>query len=122
MPVQLSFDATPEPPSGKLIFSLEVDGRLPSWNEILGMEQWARYKFKGKLANDFLFALRRSAADSSTKTTCARNTMLTFADTLARFLETKQAARKLKQRSKRLAAKSASLSALKSSLFEKPPF
>lgn len=121
MPAQLSFEPTPAKP-GELIFSLEVDGRLPSWNEILGMEQWARYKFKGELTDAFLCALRHSAADSSTKTTSARNTMSIFADTLALYLETKQAERKSKQRKKRLSAKGASSSALKSSLFDKPPF
>ena len=43
-----------KPKPGKLIFSLTVPGRLPSWNDILGMEQWARYKFKNSLAKDFL--------------------------------------------------------------------
>lgn len=106
----------------KLTFCLEVDGRLPSWNEILGMEQWARYKFKGELAQDFLSALQRSGADCSTRTTFAKNTMLIYAATLARYLATKQAERKLRSRNKRLAAKSASLPGSKSTLFDKPPF
>lgn len=106
----------------KMIFYLEVDGRLPSWNEILGMEQWARYKFKGALALDFLSALQRSAGDSSTKTTFAKNTMSICADTLARYLVTKQAERKLRSRNKRLAAKIANTSKSKSTLFNKPPF
>lgn len=105
------------------IFTLEVPGRLPSWNEILGMEQWARYKFKGELAAAFLSALRLSGAGSSTKTTSVKSTTSIFADTLALYLATKQAERKLKSRNKRLAAKSASSSKLKSTLFEeKPPF
>jgi len=122
MPLQLSFDATPPPAKGELIFSLEVEGRLPSWNEVLGMEQWARYKFKGELAKDFACALRASAADSSTRTTSARNTMLTCADTLERCLATKLAERKSRLHKKRLAAKNLSSPGLKSSLFERPPF
>lgn len=106
----------------KLIFSLEVEGRLPSWNEILGMEQWARYKFKGELASAFLSALRLSGAGCSTRITSAKNTTLTYADTLAQYLETKQAARKLRSRNKRLALKNASLCESKSTLFNKPPF
>ena len=49
MPVQTSWLETPKAP-GRLIFSMTIPGRLPSWNDILGMEQWARYDFKNELA------------------------------------------------------------------------
>lgn len=113
---------------GELLFEIELPGRLPSWNDILGMEQWARYQFKRELADLFLSELRRSAGDCSTRTTCARNTMLTFAATLERYLATQQAKRKSKSDRKRLEAKSASLFASKSSRSPKfvptlpPPF
>lgn len=104
----------------KLIFSLEVPGRLPSWNHILGMEQWARYKFKGELANAFLCALKLSGDDSSTKITCAKSTMLTYADTLERYLGTKQAERRLKSAKKRSGLKSQSEHSLKFTKSEVP--
>ena len=31
--------------------------RLPSWNQLLGMEQWQRHQFKKGIAAAFLFAL-----------------------------------------------------------------
>lgn len=94
-------------------FSIVIPGRLPSWNQILGMEQWARYKFKQELAKDFLSALRATAEDCSTRTTSAKNTMSIYADTLARFLAMKQAERKSRSAKKRLAAKNPSLPTLK---------
>lgn len=98
----MSFDlfspiAPPTPSDGTLIFRLEIKGRLPSWNEILGMEQWARYKFKNQLADDFSFALRQSGTDSSMKITSARSTMSTYSDTLESYRATKQARRALKR-------------------------
>jgi len=105
---------------GKLIFEIEIPGRLPSWNDILGMEQWARYKFKRQLADVFLSALRASAAACSTKTTSVKNTMLTFADTLERYLVMKQAERKSRLDKKKLAAKNASLFESKSSKSKVP--
>lgn len=89
-------------PTQALIFYLEIPVKLPSWNEILGMNHWRRKKFKDELAKGFLSALRASANDSSMRTTCAKNTMSIFADTLESYLATKQAKRKLKQRSARL--------------------
>lgn len=119
MPAQLSFFATPPTP-GRLLFSLTIPRRLPSWNELLGMEQWARYKFKKDLAGVFLCALRASAADCSTKTTCARSTMLIYADTLESCLQMRQEQRRLRSAKKRLDQKSPSGSKSKSSSFKKP--
>ena len=100
MEQQLTWE--PEKPRpGKLIFSLTVPGRLPSWNDILGMEHWARHKFKKELANEFLSELRALERGSSTKTTSAKSTTLTFADTLALYLATKQEQRASRQRSVR---------------------
>ena len=80
---------------------LTLPGRLPSWNQILAMNHWTRMKFKNQLASDFLCALRASASACSMKTTFAKNTMSTSADTLASYLETKR----LKRASKRASAK-----------------
>lgn len=120
-PQQLSFDPTPEGP-GDLLFRLEVPGRLASWNEILGMEQWARYKYKQELADAFLSVLRATASGSLTKTTSAANTWLIYADTLERYLAMRQEQRRLRSRNKRLARKSQSAPSLKSSDLGKVPF
>lgn len=99
--MQLTF-FPPEPkPKGRLIFSITVPGRLPSWNEILGMEHWARYAYKKELADGFLSELQRRANDCSTKTTCAKNLWLIYAATLARYLETARRRRILRSGSKR---------------------
>ena len=97
------------------VLVLEIPGRLPSWNDVLGMEQWARYKFKNELADAFLCALRASAIDSSTKTISAKSTYATYAATLELYLRTRQAKRKLKLLKKKLEAKSESLSESKCS-------
>lgn len=100
--MQLTF-FPPEPkPKGRLIFSITVPGRLPSWNEILGMEMWARYKFKKELADAFLSALRATESACSTRTTFAASISSTFADTLERYLRMRQELRKSKSRKKRL--------------------
>ena len=98
MPQATFFDSTQSKP-GKLLFSITIPGRLPSWNDILGMEQWARYKFKQELQKEFLSALRLSASDSSTLTTYAKNSMSIAADTLASYMETARLRRKLKSAS-----------------------
>ena len=113
-------EATASP--GELIFELTVPGRLPSWNAILGMEQWARYQFKKELAAGFLCALRQSALDSSMKTTFEKNTLSICAATLESYLKTAQERRRLKSRNKRLALKSKSGLSLKSTKSSKVPF
>lgn len=101
---------------------IEIPGRLPSWNDVLGMEQWARYKFKQQLQETFAFALQLSGEDSSTKTTSARNIILTAAATLRSFMTTARQQRELKFAKKKLEAKSASLFGSKSSNESKVPF
>lgn len=114
---------TPPPaPEQKLIVSLNVPGRLPSWNEILGMEQWQRYQFKQRLAEDFLSELKRTAADCSMKTTSAKNIMWTYAATLECYLQTRREKRRLKLAKKKLEKKSPNLFALKSTGLGKVPF
>jgi len=85
-----------------LIFYLEIPVKLPSWNEILGMNHWRRKKFKDELAKGFLSALQASASDSSMRTTCARSIISTYVDTLESYLATKREKQKLRQRSARL--------------------
>lgn len=95
------FDSTPKP--GKLIFALTIPGRLPSWNDILGMEQWARYKFKKELSDVFMFALQQSERASSTGTISAKNTMSIFcAIHLREYLETAQQRRLSRSANKKL--------------------
>lgn len=69
---------------------------VPSWNELLGMEHWARAKRKQEIQHAILYALRVSAADSSTRTTCAKNSLSMAADTLASYLVTPRAKPALK--------------------------
>lgn len=121
MPVQMSFDSTPPTP-GKRLFVMEVPGRLPSWNEILGMEQWARYKYKKDLANVFLCELRRLESACSTKTTSAKNIWSIYAATLASSLETRQRQRILRSASKRRSRAVRSTAASKSLKSEAVPF
>ena len=124
MPQATFFDSTQIKP-GKLLFSITIPGRLSSWNDILGMEQWARYKFKQELADVFLYELRHTDTDSSTRTTFARSTMLTYADTLASYLAMRQAERRSKSAKKKLEAMSQKKPRSKSLKFvpsEPPPF
>jgi hypothetical protein len=93
---------------------------VPSWNAILGMEHWGRDKFKKEIQHAFLSALRASAADSSTKTTSAKNTLSIAADTLEFYMKTAQERRTSKQRSARLEKKKLSEPLSKSSPLPKP--
>lgn len=122
MRVQLSFGETPVNP-GKLLFSITIPGRLPSWNDILGMEQWARYQFKKELAAVFLSELRRIAADCSTKTTCAKNIWWTYVDTAVRYQAMQQEKRRLRSAKKKSAPTSQKKRSSKSfKPTEAPPF
>src|SRR5271170_5772654 len=112
------FDSQPKP--GKLIFSLSIPGRLPSWNEILGMEHWGRHKLKGELANTFLYAVRRTESGSLMKTTSAANTYSIYAGTLELYLQTRRELRKSKLAKKKLALKKLKESPSKSSSSKVP--
>lgn len=107
---------------GEPFFTLTVPGRLPSWNAILAMEQWQRYKFKKELARTFMSELRRSAADYSTKTTCAKNIWSIYADTLASFLMTAQQRRESRSAKRKLNREPRKKSGSKSGGSEKVPF
>ena len=86
----------------KPTFTLELPIKLPSWNEILGMNHWRRMKFKAELASVFLSALQASERGSWTRIISAQNTPPTYSATLASYLAMKQESRKLKQRNARL--------------------
>lgn len=117
---QISFFDLTQPKPGKLIFTLTVPGKLPSWNDILGMETWARYRFKKELADVFLFALQQSERASSIGTTSAKNTTLIFsAIHLREYLEMAQQRRKSKSANKKLKLANEKKSALKSLRSEK---
>ena len=98
---QLTFEPQPKK-EGELIFSLTIPGRLPSWNELLGMEHWARYKLKEEIQVAFLSALYQSGSDSSMKTTLPKSITLTAAATLESYRKTAQEQRKLKSHNKKL--------------------
>lgn len=69
---------------------------VPSWNEVLAMEQWARAKRKSEIQDAFLSALQASVNDCSTRITFARSTLSTAADTLASYRATVLEKRKSK--------------------------
>jgi len=106
--------------SCEAIIELRIPGRLPSWNEILGMQHWARDKFKCQLQDNFAYALRASANDSSIKTTSARSTMLTAAATLDSYRETVRERRRLRHSKKKQSLAQRNLYELKS--LKKVPF
>ncbi len=99
-PQQMLFGEAPPAP-GTLVFRLTIPGRLPSWNQILGMEQWARYKFKDQLQLAFLYALQVAGRDCSMKTTSAKNTWLIAADSLLSYRAMAQARRALRSAKKK---------------------
>lgn len=98
----------PTPPQPTSELRLTIAAPLPSWNAICGMGHWQRAKLKASIAASFLSALRASAADCSTRTTCAKNTWSTAADMLASYQEMTQAKRTLSRHKKKLAAKKTS--------------
>lgn len=101
MSEQLTFEPEPKK-EGELIFSLTIPGRLPSWNELLGMEHWARYALKEQIQVAFLSALYQSANDSSTKIISAKNSMLIAHATLESYRKIRREQRELKSASKKL--------------------
>ena len=78
--------------------SLTLKHPLPSWNAILGFGHWQRARLKKAIQDDFLSALRASAADCSTRTTSARSTLSIAAATLDSYQRTMQERRRLKSR------------------------
>ena len=110
MPPKHSFPKTPP----KLIFRLTIHERLPSWNQILGMDHWQRAKLKDGIQVRFLCALKAAAAVCSMKTTSAKNTMSIAADTLESYRMIIREKRRLKSAKKRLAQKTLNAQRLKS--------
>lgn len=101
--------------------TVTIAGRMPSWNDILAMEHWARDKYKTSLHQAFSSALRATAQDSSTKTTYAKSTLLIAADTLDSYVRMIRERRKLRSAKRRLDMANRSLFESKSST-QKPPF
>lgn len=99
----------------ELLFVIEIPGRLPSLNELLGMQHWSRVGLKTRLQKEFSSALRASAKDSSTKITSWQSIMWTAADTLDSYVRTHREQQKLRSAKKRLKAKNQSASESKSS-------
>ena len=89
-------------PTQAPIFSLEIAGRLPLWNAVLGMSHWQRAKFKKDEMEKFMSALQASANDSLTQTDYVRSMCSTAADTLKSYAMTRQSLSRLKQRNARL--------------------
>jgi len=107
---------------GQLIFTMTIPGRLPSWNEILAMEHWQRYKFKNQLADNFSYELRAFADAFLTTTTCAKNMYAIYFATLVSYRETARQRRILRSASKKQTKGQRKKSGSKFSSSEKPPF
>lgn len=71
---------------GKII--VKMNHCVPSWNELLGMDHFARMRRKEQIQAVFLSALQASERDSSTRTISRKSTLLTAAVTLASYLLT----------------------------------
>lgn len=95
--------------------TIEIPGRIPSWNEILGMEHWERYRFKSKLRREFISGLRVFAQLCSMKTTSARNSILIAAATLESYDRMIRERQRLKSARRRWEKKNPNLFASKSS-------
>jgi len=118
---QLALMPEPTPTSpGELVFEIEIPGRLPSWNQILGFEHWSRDKFKCQLQEKFMYELRRLESASSTKTTAVANSISTYCATLELFLETRRQKRKLRSAKKRQSREQPNLSESKFSKSKVP--
>lgn len=89
----------PTPSDGTLIFRLEIDGKLPSLNELFGMEHWERKKFKDQLADAFLCALQQSESASSMRITSSQSSTSIYSATLESYRATKLI-RRLSKRAK----------------------
>lgn len=87
----------------KLIFSLVVPGRLPSWNEVMRMHRWAQHSLTERTQQDFLSALLAIASASSTKTTCAKKQSLIAYGTLESCLAMRREQRELRRLKKKSA-------------------
>ena len=86
----------------RLVFSLRIPGRLPSWNALLGSGHWQRSKLKSQIQGDFLCALQAAAADCLTRTTSQRNSMSIAAATLESYRAMRLSARVLRSAKKKL--------------------
>lgn len=105
----------------KIICQLTIPGRLPSWNQVLGMEHWARYQMKQRWEDAFLSVLRAYAKDCSMRTISVKNFWSIAADALDLYRETARAKRRLKSASRKQSRELAKKSLFKSSKSE-PPF
>jgi hypothetical protein len=97
-----------EPTSICYPIRLVVRHPLPSWNAVCALGHWQRAKLKEGIQLAFLSALQATAADCSTKTTSAKNTLSIAADILVCYRETTRAKRASLRLKKKLAAKTKS--------------
>ena len=77
----------PPKPSSRETVEFHIPGRLPSWNQILGMSHWERVAFKRQAMDGFLCALRACDSGCSTRTTSARSTLSIAAAMLVSYRE-----------------------------------
>lgn len=75
---------------------------IPSWNDVLQLEPWARRKRKQEIQQAFLSALLKSAGALSTRTTFAKNSFSIAAATLVSSLEIRRQKSELRRANAKL--------------------
>jgi len=88
-PTYQSYSPMQAPHSSKLILRLEIPGRLPSWNQILGLEHWGRAKLKKKIQDEFISSLYLSANELSIPIICQLSGQQTLSGIATSFATTR---------------------------------
>lgn len=80
---------------------MEIPGRIPSWNALLGMTHWKRIRAKKEQQENFISALSLGVNDSATRTILASSGCSTVSDIVARLREMSRKKSTLKSRSEK---------------------
>lgn len=74
---------------------------VPSWNDMLALDEWGRRRLKEKIADVFLCELQACCTACATTTTSVKKSLSIYAATLACYRTTIRDKRKLRQSSAR---------------------
>jgi hypothetical protein len=80
----------PTPAGQRLLLTLTIPGRIPSWNALLAMGHWQRAKAKKKIQDEFISALSLSANASAIPTILVRSGCSTLSGIAELFEMTRQ--------------------------------
>lgn len=75
------------PPGKSLLLRLVVPGRIPSWNQLLGLSHWRRLKLKKAQQQAFISSLHLSENASATRIISRKNGLSIVSDIVALFQE-----------------------------------